>query len=171
MKKTALYLIAVLLLVVIVFAWLLLGSGTDFNENRRYLLVYSGKSDETSVMAFVKEHELLKHPGLFNWMADKMSVWKRLKPGRFEIKKGESLFNIARKLRNNRQSPVNLVINKLRTKGDLASIISRNFEADSVRIIDYITTRDSIKPLGIDQNTFMTIVIPNTYTLYWNTSP
>jgi UPF0755 protein len=161
MKKVALYLIGVLLIVAIVFAWLLLGSGTDFNENRKYLLVYTGKSDQASVMAFVKEHELLKHPGIFEWIADKMNVWSRLKPGRFEIKRGESIVTIARMLRNNRQSAVNLVINKLRTKEDFASIISRNFEADSVRIIDFITTRDSIRSLGVDQNTFMTIVFKN----------
>jgi UPF0755 protein len=171
MKKVALYLIGVLLIVAIVFAWLLLGSGTDFNENRKYLLVYTGKSDQPAVMAFVKEHELLKHPDFFEWMAEKMNVWKRLKPGRFEIKKGESILNIVRMLRNNRQSAVNLVINKLRTKEDLASIISKNFEADSVKIIDFITTQDSIKSLGVNQSTFMTIVIPNTYTLYWNTPP
>ncbi len=100
-----------------------------------------------------------------------MGVWKRLKPGRFEIKKGESILGIARMLRNNRQSAVKLVINKLRTKSDLAAIISKNFEADSSDVLSFINNPDSIAQLEVNANTFMTNVIPNTYTLYWNTTP
>ena len=171
MKKIIVFLFIIVLLAGAIAAWLVLGSATDFNENQKYLLVYTGKSDESSVMAFVKKHDLVKHPALFSWVAEKMGVWKRLKPGRFEIKKGESLLNITRMLRNNRQSSVKLVINKLRTKGDLASMIAKNFEADSVEIMSFISNRDSAAKLEVNENTFMTIVIPDTYTLYWNTSP
>jgi UPF0755 protein len=45
-----------------------------------------------------------------------MSLQEKLKAGRYEIKKGMSLFDIVRLLRNGRQTPVNLVITKLRTK-------------------------------------------------------
>jgi UPF0755 protein len=171
MKKFVLYLIIIVLVISGAFAWLLLGSGTSFDENKKYLLVYTGKADQASVMDFVTRNELIKHPGLFQWIAGKMDVWKRLRPGRFEIKKGESILNIARKLRNNSQTPVNLVINKLRTKGDLAAIIAKNFESDSVEVIRFINNPDSIRRLEVNENTFMTIVIPNTYTMYWNTSP
>jgi UPF0755 protein len=171
MKKILAYLVVIIFIVAGVFAWLIFGSATAFNENKRYLLVHTGKSDEASVMAFVKENELLTHPALFQWIADKMGVWKRLRPGRFEIKKGENLLNITRTLRNNRQTAVNLVINKLRTKGDLASIIAKNFEADSTEVTSFINNPDSVARLDVNENTFMTIVIPNTYTLYWNTSP
>ncbi|MCW3106275.1 MAG: mltG [Segetibacter sp.] len=171
MKKIAVYLVMLVFIVAGVFAWMIFGSATNFSENKKYLLVYTGKSDEASVMAFVKENNLLKNPSLFQWMAEKMGVWKRLKPGKFEIKKGESLLNITRMLRNNRQTAVKLVINKLRTKGDLASIISKNFEADSVEVSRFINNPDSAARLEVNENTFMTIVIPNTYTLYWNTSP
>lgn len=170
MKKILTYLIIVIFVVTGVIAWLIVGSATAFNENKRYLLVPTGKSNETSVMAYIKENDLLKHPALFQFVADKMGVWQRLKPGRFEIKKGESLLNITRTLRNNRQTAVNLVINKLRTKEDLASIISKNFEADSAEVISFVTNRDSIAKLDVNESTFMTIVIPNTYTFYWNTS-
>lgn len=154
-----------------VAAWLVVGSATDFNENKRYLLVYTGKADEASVISSIQKQNLLKHPGLFKLFADKMGVWKRLKPGRFEIKKGESIISISRMLRNNRQSAVNLVINKLRTKEDLAAIVAKNFEADSSDVIGFINNPDSIARLNVNENTFMTIVIPNTYTIYWNTAP
>ena len=171
MKKILLF---VLILVVIfggIAVWLMLGSATDFNDNKKYLLVYSNKTDKSSVMSYIKDHNLVKYPGLFEMVATQMDVWEKLKPGRFEIKKGESIVNITRMLRNNRQSAVNLVINKLRTKSDLAALIGKHFEADSSEVMHFINSTDSIASLDVNENTFMTIVIPNTYTLYWNTTP
>jgi UPF0755 protein len=171
MKKILILLFILIVFVAGVSAYLLLGSATAFNEDRKYLLVYTGKADKASVMSFIKDHDLVKHPALLAMVAEKTGVWKRLKPGRFEIKKGESLLNITRMLRNNRQTAVKLVINKLRTKGDLAAVIAKNFEADSVEVSQFVSSPDSAAKLEVNENTFMTIVIPNTYTFYWNTSP
>ena len=171
MKKIVFILLAVVIIVGVIAAWLIFGSATNFSESKKNLFVYTGKANKASVMEFIKEKDLLKNPDVFAWMSEQMGVWDRLKPGRYEIKKGESLLNLARTLRNNRQSPVNLVINKLRTKEDLSQLIAKNFEADSSDIIEFINDDDSIAKLDVNTNTFMTIVIPNTYTMFWNTSP
>lgn len=171
MKKIVAFAVLIVFIIAAVLAWMILGSATGFDKDKEYLLVHTGKADEASVMASIKKNDLIKHPALFRWVADKMGVWKKLRAGRFEIKKGESILNIARTLRNNRQTAVNLVINKLRTKGDLAAIIGKNFEADSTKVMSFISNADSAARLDVNENTFMTIVIPNTYTLYWNTSP
>jgi UPF0755 protein len=171
MKKILIFLFILFVVVAGVAAYLVLGSATAFNGDRKYLLVYTGKSDEASVMKFIKDQNLVKHPALLQLVAGKTGVWKRLKPGRFEIRKGESLLSITRMLLNNRQTAVKLVINKLRTKSDLASTIAKNFEVDSTEVIGFINNPDSAAKLEVNENTFMTIVIPNTYTLYWNTSP
>jgi UPF0755 protein len=171
MKKIAVYLIVAVFIIALIVVWMVVGSATSFSENKKYLLVYTGKSDQASVMKYIEDNDLIKHPGLFQFVAKQLGVWKKLKPGRFEITKGESILSIARMLRNNRQTPVKLVINKLRTKEDLAAIIGKNFESDSAAVIDFITNRDSISKFDVNDYTFMTIVIPNTYTLFWNTTP
>ena len=171
MKKILLIIFVIVFTIAAVGAWLILGSATSFKENKKYLLVYTGKSDRTSVMNFIAKNDLLENPGIFEIFANRLDVWKRLKPGRFEIKKGENLLNIARMLRNSRQSPVNLVINKLRTNEDLAGIIAKNFEADSLEVISFINNKDSLAKLNVNDYNLMTLVIPNTYTLFWNTSP
>jgi len=170
MKKVILAIAVICFIMGAIAAWLMLGSATAFTENKKYLFVYTGKSDKASVMDFIEKNHLLKNTGAFNFLATKMNVWEKLKPGRYEIKKGENLLNITRMLRNNRQAPVNLVINKLRTNEDLAGIIARNFEADSVEVIGFINNNDSLAKLDVNSNTLMTLVIPNTYTLFWNTS-
>ncbi len=171
MKNILISITAIVFIAGVVAAWLVLGSATTFKENRKYLFVYTGKAGEDSVMDFIEKNDLLKNPGVFDFLASKTDVWKKLKPGRYEIKKGENLLTLVRTLRNNRQSPVNLVINKLRTNEDLAGILAKNFEEDSLEVISFINNNDSLTKLGVNRNTLMTLVIPNTYTLFWNTSP
>lgn len=170
MKKLLLSLSILVIIVVLVSGWLVFGSATSFTETRKYLFIYTGKTDKESVMNFVRKNDLLKYPAIFEAMAQKMDVWKRIRPGKYEIKKGENLLNIARMLRNNRQSPVKLIINKLRTQEDLAGILAKNFEADSLDFLTFMHNGDSIARLDVNENTLMTLVIPNTYTLFWNTS-
>lgn len=171
MKNIIISILVAAFVIAVMGAWLLLGSATAFDENKKYLFVYTGKADKDTVMNFIERNKLLKNPGVFASLANQMDVWKRLKPGRYEIKKGENLLSITRMLRNNRQSAVNLVINKLRTNEDLAGILAKNFEADSVEVISFINNNDSLAKLDVNSYTLMTLVIPNTYTLYWNTSP
>ena len=169
MKKILLGLVLTGAVLAAILAWIFLGSATTFNEKRKYLFVYTGKADKASVINSLEQDDLIKNTGAFEWLANRMSLWDRLRPGRYEIKKGESLLSIARMLRNNRQSPVDLVIKKVRTNEDLARLISKQFEADSVTVLDFVSNPDSLQKLGVDENTLMTLVIPNTYTLFWNT--
>ena len=87
MKKVFLSLLIVASIIAVVGAWLLLRSATSFDENKKYLFVYTGKTDKTSVMHFIENNDLLQNPEIFELLANQMDVWKRLKPGRYEIKK------------------------------------------------------------------------------------
>ena len=170
MRNIIFSILVVAIIIAAIAAWLILGSATAFKENRKYLLIYTGKADKVSIMDSIEKNNFLKSPAVFNFLADKMDVWEKLKPGRYEIKKGENLLSITRMLRNNRQSPVNLVINKLRTNEDLASIMAKNFESDSVEVIDFINNKDSLAKLDVNNYTLMSLIIPNTYTFFWNTT-
>ena len=108
---------------------------------------------------------------MFNWLAGKLNVWERLRPGKYEIENGSSLLTLARKLRNGSQSPVNLVITKLRTRNDFAGLIGRKFESDSTAMLHFMQSNDSLKKFDLDTNTVMTAVFPNTYSLLWNSEP
>ena len=168
MKKIIITLLLICFVIAAVFAWIIFGSGTSFSENKKYLFIYTGKATQQDVMGFVKDNNLVDQPALFSWVAARLGVWKRLKPGRYEIKKGESIFRINRTLRNGVQSPVNLVINKVRTNEDLAALLAKNFETDSTAAADFINNPDSLSTLGVNAATLMTLIIPNTYTLFWN---
>lgn len=171
MKKVLSLIVAFVLVVVLLFAYKFFGPGTNFNDSKKYLYIYTGKSSKQDVMSAIKDSSYLKNTGLFEFAATKLKVWQRLRPGRYEIVKGSSLFSLIRKLRNGSQTPVNFVITKLRTKKDFAALAGRKFESDSALFINYISNNDTLKKFGLDTNTVMTAVFPNTYSILWNSSP
>ncbi len=168
MRKILLVLVVVVLVGGAIIGWLAFGSGTGFSEKSKSLFVYTGKNTKKEVLATIEKDNIVKSSGLFTLIAGQLDVWENLRPGRYEIKKGESLYSIARMLRNNRQTPVKLVINKLRTQQDLARVIGKNFETDSAAVIRFLQNNDSLNRFDVDTNTAMTMVIPNTYNIYWN---
>lgn len=144
-------------------------SNTNFSEKSKYLYIHTGQANREEVMNTLEKEKIIKNPASFNMLATQMDVWQKLKAGRYEIKKGTSLFELARKLRNGQQSPVNLVITKLRTKENLASLIGKRFETDSASVMNFLNNADSLRRYQLDTNTVMTAVFPNTYTYLWTT--
>jgi UPF0755 protein len=121
--------------------------------------------------SMLNKDEVLAHPAVFNWLAKRLSYPAAIKAGKFEIHQGMNLLDILKMLRNGRQVPVNLVITKLRTREDLASMVGRKFECDSAAFMRFLNNTDTLSTYGLDTNTVMTLVFPNTYTYYWNTTP
>jgi UPF0755 protein len=49
-------------------------------------------------------------------------------------------------------------------------VIGKNFEVDSVDVVSYLQNSDSLSSFDVDDNTLMTLIIPNTYSFLWTTS-
>jgi UPF0755 protein len=137
---------------------------------KKYLYIKTGDSYE-NVKAALLEGEIVQSEFWLTQVANKLNYPKVVKAGRYEIKSGMNLFNLIRMLRSGNQSPVNLVINKIRLKEDLAQKIAASFECDSLSVISFLNNTDSIRKYNLDSNTLMTAVIPNTYSISWNTPP
>ena len=145
-------------------------SNTPFSDKSKFLFIHTSHVSREEVMKTIRDENLVSNPGSFEMMATQMDVWPSLRAGRYEIKKGTSLFEVARMLRNGRQSPVNLVITKLRTRENLASLIGKKFETDSSEAMAFLNNRDTLQRYDLDTNTVMTTIFPNTYTYLWTTS-
>jgi len=171
MKKVSLIIFAIVLVVAAVLAWMVMGSGTAFSDNKSYIYLHTGKANKAALLQFINEKRIVKNPRVFTIVADQMDLWDRLKPGRFEVSKGESVLTIVRRLRNNQQSPVKLVINKVRTNEELGKLVGKNFETSEEAAIRFYTSNDSLQQFGVDTHTLMTLVIPNTYSILWTSSP
>lgn len=162
---------ALLIILLLVFVYILFSGATSFSEKSKYLYIRSSDANYESVLKTLKDSQFISNTSTFNFIAKQLDVPNRIKAGRFEIKKGMSLLSIARMLRNNSQSPVKLVIIKLRTKENLSAFLGKRFECDSASVHQFLSSNDSLKDAGLDTNTIMTSIFPNTYELIWAQTP
>lgn len=105
----------------------------------------------------------------------KLLKYKQAKPGRYKLKDGISLYKLVKILRGGQQAEVKVVINKERTKELFAGKIGQgkkyDLECDSLQMINFLNNNDSLLKYGVDSNTVMSIIMPYTYSLKWNSSP
>jgi UPF0755 protein len=170
MKKRIIYIAASIILAISILAYLVFGGTTAFAEKTKYVIIPEDNTDKASVIELLKANEVLSGSITFSVFSSLTNTFKNVKPGKYEFKQGESVYSITRKIKNGRLAAVNLVINKLRIREDLAKLIAKNFSSDSATVMQFLNSNDSLKPFGVDTNTVFTMIIPDTYTFYWNTT-
>lgn len=106
-------------------------------------------------------------------LAAKILRFKTPKPGRYLLKDGMSLIKLVRKLRSGDQELVKLVVVKEKTKELFAGKMGKKIDVDidSLEMIRFLNNNDSLKRFGVDTNTVMSVVMPYTYEVKWNTTP
>ncbi len=140
------------------------------HREQMHIHIPSGSTYQ-EVLDMLKEKDLLRHPGRFNWLAGQKNYPNRVMAGRFMIFDGMSNNQLINLLRSGEQSPVNLTFHNIRTDEELAGRIASQIEPDSMEIFSLLRDPEAIEPLGKDTLTARLLFIPNTYEVYWNTSP
>lgn len=169
MKRIVLFLSILLFLGI--SAWLFLNrSATAFSEPSRYFYIRTGQATLPEVLEGLKSQGILSSTGLVSLLAERTDYASHVRPGRYKISRGMSQLTVFRLLRNGRQEPVKLVINKLRTPEDFARFAGKQIEADSAQIMAFMRNPDSVSKFGLNTDNIMTLVIPDTYQFFWNTS-
>lgn len=146
------------------------GAATAFND-KNYTLYIKTNSTYNDVYNTLVKDNVLKNPSAFSWLAGKMGYNTKVKAGKYNIKNGVGLYTLIGMLRTGDQEPINFTITKLRLPQNLASLVGKKFECDSTAFIRFLQNADSLKNYGLDSNTVMTAIIPNTYTFFWNNNP
>ncbi|MFN4006175.1 MAG: endolytic transglycosylase MltG [Chitinophagaceae bacterium] len=170
MKKIIKYTFIALVLAAAVAAWLLLSSATTFEQGSKYFFVTADTDVKNAFKAQLASNNTLRYPGIFMMVANATGVWEKIKPGRFELTGGESILSFVRKLRNNKQAPVKLVLNKERTPQDIAGLLAQQFQLDSAAVAAFMQNNEALAPFEVDSNTVTTLFIPDTYYINWTTS-
>ena len=121
MKRILLILFLVLLITGVYCAWEVFGPTISAPENK-YFYIKTG-STYADVKTQLKNQGIISGTFFFDKIAKQVKYDKNVKAGKYEIKNGMNLLNLVRMLKAGRQSPVRFVINKIRTKEDLAGKI------------------------------------------------
>src|SRR6186713_1979472 len=168
MKKTFRFVLILVLILVPFAAWKVFGPSVTAPEEK-FLYIRSGETFGQVKDELISK-KIISSSHWFDWTASALK-FNSVKAGKYEIKKSMSLFELIRVLKNGRQTTVKLVITKLRLKEDLARKLGQQFEFDSLAAIQFLTNNDSLKVFGVDSNTVIATVMPDTYSFYWNSDP
>jgi len=93
-----------------------------------------------------------------------------MRSGQFELKEGWGTYDLIAHLRNGSQKGSNLVVNINWTVDRVAGMLEKFIELDSAAIVQALEDEQLREELGFSKETAMTLFIPNTYEVYWNTS-
>ena len=168
MKKVILIIILAIAILSGYAAWQIFGATVSAPENK-YFYVKTGSIYSDVRQSLIDQKIIKKNTFFFDVVSKKLKYPSLVKAGRYQIKSGTSVFNLLRMLRSGNQTPVSLVINKLRLPQDLAKKIADNFECDSASVMQALTNPETLEKYHTNENTMITNVIPNTYSIFWNT--
>lgn len=140
-------------------------------DDSTYIYIPTGTGYE-EVFAMLKGQNLLKKASSFERVASLMKYKKEtVPPGRYKIENGWSNRTLIAKLRSGAQDPVSVIINNNRTIQDLSGNAARFLEADSISFLTYLTDGQILEKTGYNLDNFLTLFIPNSYEMFWTTSP
>ena len=107
----------------------------------------------------------------FSFVSKVLGYQDAVKPGLYIISPKMTNTELVRHLRSGNQAPVRITFNNIRTKEDLAERITKNLEINEEQFLDLIQDSVFIRKFDFEEETIMSMFIPNTYEVWWNTSP
>jgi UPF0755 protein len=139
------------------------------NNGDKYLYIRTGSTYE-DVIAELTDQKLLSDVKGFEWLAKKKNYSSNIHPGRYRIRKNMSNNELLNMLRSATQEPLMLTFNNIRTVEELAGVVGRHLEPDSVEFLKAFRDTKILADLNFTKETFPAMFIPNTYEFYWTTS-
>ncbi|MBS1615388.1 MAG: endolytic transglycosylase MltG [Bacteroidetes bacterium] len=164
--------LAILLLTLalgLIASFFVFGPNTGALGEGEYFYVHTGANYE-QVKEALQEGGFVRDMKSFDFLARRADYPLHVHPGRYHIPPGMSNWSLIRMLHSGRQSPVNLVIGKLRTKEDFIRLVCTKLEADSITMKSLLHDDVYLAQFGLDSNSALCAVLPNTYQFYWNTN-
>lgn len=134
------------------------------------LYIPTGASFE-QVYHQIAKSGILMDTSTFLWAAKKKNYPAHVYPGRYIIENRMSNNDLVNLLRSGKQTPVNVTFNNQRTLDELAERISGQLEPTKDEFLDVFIDNEIIEKFGFNKETFKCNFIPNTYEIWWNTSP
>ena len=171
-KKIITIVICILLIVTSIGAFMIyrqINSPAFAVTQDKYIYI-SEDENYSGVLRQLEDSAHLKNTNLFNRLADRMKYPQNIKSGRYKVSPEISYLEVIRLLRNGSQEPIRLTFNNIRLKENLADRIGEQLMFNRSDLLDCLNNRKVTKDLGFDTTTILTLFIPNTYDIYWNTS-
>tara|TARA_B100000927_G_scaffold121304_1_gene97795 strand:- start:709 stop:1737 length:1029 start_codon:yes stop_codon:yes gene_type:complete len=135
--------------------------------------------DKESIFIYVMEDDSLafrdsiskyiKSEKTFYKAAKRLKYLKNISTGRFKISKNLGNSDIINSLKFN-NTPINVTFNNQERIENLAGRVSEQIYEDSISLISAFTDQEFLKKNGLNERNVLSIFIPNSYNVFWNTT-
>jgi len=139
---------------------------TSFESETQSVFISTGSELQQVVDQL---HPFLEDTDDFITVAQKKGYSLNVKPGHFVLQKGMNNNEIINTLRST-NVPVQVSFNNQHRLEDLAGRVASQIEADSLEILEAITSKEFLDSKSVSLSESLKFYIPNTYEFYWNTS-
>lgn len=173
LKSKRLIIVAGLILVIVSFIWVFSIYNKIYEPNVKKtttIYIHTG-SDYQHVLCILKESDLIRDIGSFDWVARRKMYPSLVKPGAYKIEEGWNNNLLINRIRSGAQTPVKVTFNNIRFRENLAGRLAHCLEPDSVSFLNCFNNDSIAKQYGFTHENFICIFIPNTYEFYWTTTP
>ncbi len=144
--------------------------GPNVTDKQEYLYIHTGATFD-DVYKTIKDDGIVTDSTTFYWAAQNMNYVKRVKAGRYHLHAGMSNRKLINMLASGTQEPVTVAYHNLRLKEQFAGFIAKKIEPDSTAIIHLLDSAAFVQQYGFTTDNVYTMFLPNSYQMYWNTSP
>ncbi|MDP4291550.1 MAG: endolytic transglycosylase MltG [Bacteroidota bacterium] len=169
MRKVFLFLLTCAVLALLAVYFVIYAPNTTVSQKTPFYIHTGSKYQD--VLNTLESKGLIRSMTTFKIVARRMNYPKHIKPGKYMLLPGMGNHRLLQMLRSGKQEPVVLVFNNIRTKQEFASRISLQLEADSVSLLNDLNNNAFMKKYGLNKENALTLFIPNSYQLWWNTTP
>lgn len=153
------------------FYQLFFSPNTMVDSDRVYMLKIPSNAVFKTVSNQLYEDRVINDAISFAFVSKVLGYQDAVKPGLYQIDPKMTNLSLVRLLRSGAQAPVKVTFNNVRTKEDLAEKITANLEVTPDQFLALIQDSVYIRKFDFDEETIMSMFIPNTYEFWWNTSP
>ncbi|MEG1648703.1 MAG: endolytic transglycosylase MltG [Rikenellaceae bacterium] len=128
-------------------------TGTDLKSQAAILFDEGFVKDSSDYLRFAKRFK-----------------YDRVYPGKYTLKKGMTCSQLLKIVNTGLQTTVKVPFNNIRNREKLAGVVGKRLEADSASLMELFTSDSIYNVYGLNDATFLSMFIPDTYEFYWNTS-
>ena len=171
-KKKIFYLLSgsgILILIILILVYRNIFSVTIHCEKKNQVIYIPTGASYEQVMDTLESNLVIKSFKMLEWVAKKKNYPAMIRAGRYIISKDLDYNGLINLLRSGRQTPVRVTFSNIRTLNQLAERISMQIEADSSRIIGFLSDESNFANDGFKSENIIALFIPNTYEFLWNT--
>ena len=153
--------------VFVVFFLLFFYKGNVANE---YSLKLSSPSTIEAVRDSLRAHSVIENNYIFDLVHLIYDV-KSVPAGHYKFRKSMTSLDILRKLKYGRQDPIRWTISTATFVEELAGKAAEKLEMDSQDFMTVLYDSMQLRQRGYSKENALALFLPNTYEIYWNTSP